>query len=289
MADGLKIKKIYVDSKFRTVSSRSTSNFKIELNQTLTMPQDTVFYISEVSIPYVWKTIQAGVNDQIFIKYQVVEVPPSPVAYLSFTMPAGNYTGQSFYQALDALLIAAPSGNPFKPLVYDSINETLEFTTVNIDAFAYVMTDYELLHHVFDPLAVYGPDFLANAPSHPTINGFLNNSGIHSEIITFIANWTAHISLHPVRNIYIHSPNLAGFNTIGCNGEGTVIKKVIVNANSNEQITSTALVSNDFLDCSGLTLRTLEFRLTDANGKDLTLHGHHVSFSIVFDQLDPKQ
>ena len=39
----LPLKKIYIDSRDRTVDSKSASNFKIELPNTVQMPDNTVF------------------------------------------------------------------------------------------------------------------------------------------------------------------------------------------------------------------------------------------------------
>ena len=47
-----------------------------------------------------------------------------------------------------------------------------------------------------------------------------------------------------------------------------------------------SIVSDDFLDCSRLTLRTLEFILTDSAGNEIPFHGSFCSFSILFDQMD---
>ena len=44
----LPIKKIYIDSRFKTSPSESHSNFTIELPTTMLMPEDTGFYIEDV-------------------------------------------------------------------------------------------------------------------------------------------------------------------------------------------------------------------------------------------------
>ena len=44
---------------------------------------------------------------------------------------------------------------------------------------------------------------------------------------------------------------------------------------------------NDFLDCSRQTIKTIEFNLKDVNGNLVPFHGSNVSFSIIFDQLNP--
>ena len=41
----LPLKKIYIDSRDRTPDSRSASNFRIELQQTVQMPDNTVFFM----------------------------------------------------------------------------------------------------------------------------------------------------------------------------------------------------------------------------------------------------
>ena len=44
----LPIKKIYIDSRFKTSDSASHSDFSIDLPQTFLMPQDKGFYIDDV-------------------------------------------------------------------------------------------------------------------------------------------------------------------------------------------------------------------------------------------------
>ena len=54
----LPIKKIYVDSKYKTKDSIRDANFKITLPQTMFMPDNTVFYIDDVAIPHSWYTVE---------------------------------------------------------------------------------------------------------------------------------------------------------------------------------------------------------------------------------------
>ena len=63
----LPIKKIYIDSKFKTLDSVSSSNFKIDLQSTLLFPENSVFYIDDISIPHSWYTIEENINDRIYI------------------------------------------------------------------------------------------------------------------------------------------------------------------------------------------------------------------------------
>ena len=95
------------------------------------------------------------------------------------------------------------------------------------------------------------------------------------------------LDLQLIRNIYMHSPNLGNFNTIGPQSESTIIKKIPVTADYNQMIFDAVMVGNDFLDCSKQTWRRLEFQLKNAKGDYINLHGGHVSFSIIFSQMNP--
>ena len=94
------------------------------------------------------------------------------------------------------------------------------------------------------------------------------------------------LDLQPIRNIYISSPNLGNFTTLGPAGQASIIKTVPVNANYNQMVFDSMTSSNDFLDCSKQTLRNIEFTIDDVHGQRLNLHGQEVSFSIIFDLLN---
>ena len=46
---GLRTKKIYIDSRFRTDSSASNSDFSIELQETLDLPEQCAAYIDDIA------------------------------------------------------------------------------------------------------------------------------------------------------------------------------------------------------------------------------------------------
>jgi hypothetical protein len=56
------LKKLYIDSRDRTPDSVSASNFKIALPYSIHMPDNTVFFITDVCIPHVLKTIETDFN-----------------------------------------------------------------------------------------------------------------------------------------------------------------------------------------------------------------------------------
>ena len=58
-----KIKNAYVDSRPRTRDSNSDSDFKFELKEPLDLPDNTVCYVDDISIPHAWRTIESH-NDK---------------------------------------------------------------------------------------------------------------------------------------------------------------------------------------------------------------------------------
>ena len=52
------IKKVYIDSRYKTSDSRSNSEFKFEIKEALGLPDNTVCYIDDISIPHTWYTIE---------------------------------------------------------------------------------------------------------------------------------------------------------------------------------------------------------------------------------------
>ena len=63
----LPFRKVYVDSKYRTRNSESTTDFSIELPETLTLPNNTTLFITDVAIPHSWFTVEPY-NNQLFLR-----------------------------------------------------------------------------------------------------------------------------------------------------------------------------------------------------------------------------
>jgi hypothetical protein len=92
------------------------------------------------------------------------------------------------------------------------------------------------------------------------------------------------VSLQPINNIYITSPNLGSFDTIA-EFSNNVIKKVPVTVPYGYMIIDQTGTNNDFLNCSKQVLRTIEFHLKDSRGNYINMHNMNCSFSIVFNKF----
>ena len=97
-----RIKKMYVDSRYRTNDSESNSDFQFELKEALDLPDNTECYIDEISIPHTWYTVEVNLNNTLYIITTRMEPGVNPTWYhpLALKMTSGNYTGTSLARAL---------------------------------------------------------------------------------------------------------------------------------------------------------------------------------------------
>ena len=90
------------------------------------------------------------------------------------------------------------------------------------------------------------------------------------------------IDLFNVHSVYIHSPNLGHYNSIGVRGESTIIKQVTVSSGFGCLILDSVVAPHDKIDVSRQLIKTAQFSLKNAHGNVIDLHGAHVSWSLVF-------
>ena len=291
----LPVKKIYVDSRYMTNDSISTSNFKFQLDRSLFMPQNTVFYLEDVCIPHSWHTVEKDFNDTIYMWFSVSS-GSDPFIVWNNTMyviklTPNNYTGSTLATEIKTKLqtIDATFTTTFT-VVYDLNNHNIVVGVNNPNVIFVFPTDGDLIKN-------YG----VNTSYEFTLTGvpFIDTTNLNSwnDLIGNVSTLqqsmnAASASIRPfvsgmldlltVRNIYISSPNLGSFSSIGARGESNIIKKVPGTSDFGFLIVDTFTSPYDFSDCSKLTLNTLEFVLRDVKGTIIPLHGGHVSFSIVF-------
>ena len=85
-------------------------------------------------------------------------------------------------------------------------------------------------------------------------------------------------------NMYMSS-SLGSYQTLGPTQQGTIIRKIPVNASNGSVINDRQVSQHDTLDCRRQCLSTIHFRFHDAFAKTMNLNGCHVSFSIVFSSI----
>ena len=272
----LPVKKIYVDSKYKTADSESDSNFKFQLPQTCLMPDDTKFFISDVAIPHTWYTVN-DFNSKLYLR--TFDGNGLQSDYI-LTLTKKTYNGATFATELSNKIQTLTSISPTV-----SFNATTNQLSLYIGSLEFqFLTDKELQ----DPATLTAGNFAwvggtYDKDNSQSANALISNTKDSSVAYINTNPFNQQLNLQPIRNVYIHSTNLGNFNTIGARGEQTIIKKVPVNNNYSEMIFSDYNAGQmDALDCSKQTLRQLHFIITNVDGIEIPFNGNHVSFSIVF-------
>ena len=285
--DKIPFKKIYIDSKYATSDSISTSRFKVQLPQTCQLPDNCVFYLCDVCIPHSWKTIEEGYNDTLYV---MMVNPDSTTPGDTFRghivqLASNNYTPTTFAAELQTRLRALSA--TFQVTI-DSASANSGIIIQNTAASVQwkLLTDDDLINERY-----VIQNFNYNKGNLRSVNDMIRNiksndviiGGVGSSVQSYSSEF---LNLNWINNIYISSPNLGSFDTIFAgNGATNVIKKVPVTVNYGFMVIDQLMNPNEYLDCSRQTLQSLEFHLKTSRGQFVPLHGAHVSFSILFNKI----
>ena len=243
--------------------------------------------MDDVTIPHSWDTVLQGINDKLYFKVYITANPlPTPAEFhFEVTIAPGSYVGpdlavetQTKMNDVSSVIVA----NLFT-CTYDPKTNKIKITTINDPAKNYafrIPTQREL------PTMEWFNYIDRNKPSD--INEIISNlDGV--SVRNFVINpfESGSLYLQPFNNIYIHASNLGNYNSIGCQNERTIVKKVPVSADRGSMIFDQCVLMNDYNDCSGQTVKTLFFQLKSSRGDTIPLNGCNWSFSIVFSRNNP--
>jgi len=137
----LQIKKIYIDTKYKTVDSVSNSHFKIELPQTLYMPENTVFYIDDISICHSWYNIATGINDKFYVHVSTTDSIPEMNNNFAIQLLSQNYTGASLASELQTKLNLRYAGFT---VTFNANKQTLTISTSLSNTIFKILTENDI-------------------------------------------------------------------------------------------------------------------------------------------------
>ena len=268
---GIPIRKIYIDSRYKTNDSASASDFRFQLNKNAFMPVGSEFCIDEINIPYAWNTIELNSNDTMYIVLYPSDIS-GPPTYVSIRITPKRYNGAELATEISAKLNVITNG---WTVSYNTSANTLTIDSASMALFK-VLSDAELAKVPSTAFPTMNPydfkscnDILQIFPNTgsgrigvPVISGFMN-----------LLNY---------QDLYISSATLGNFDVMGARGENSVIRKVCVDSAWGFSIVDKDLHSIDWMSCSKIALSTLDFQLRDVRGNIVPLHGAHLSFTIRF-------
>ena len=116
----LPVKKIYINSNFKTADSESNSNFKFQLARTFSFPKNSVFYIENFTCSHAWYSVEENFNDAFHVycdgEYYTTHITP------------GNYTIQTFIPEFNSQMIL--NKNNETPIQIVNLSNPPELTNI---------------------------------------------------------------------------------------------------------------------------------------------------------------
>jgi hypothetical protein len=263
----LPIKKLYIDSRWKSSNSKSDTDFSIQLPQNYHMPKNTVFYIDHVCLPVSWYSVQKNRNNMFYFKINTL----SSSMFYAVEIDENNYKADTLSTVLANAINSKLSGIVTGKYNIDLNSLELSINSPNINL--YIPTDDELVK-----------SYNLKLPLNSVNNVLRNYSSnqVYTSTNPFISDY---LDFFPIRNLYLISDNLGNHNTMTVSGECGIIKHISVSASYNQLIIDNQVLGADYLDCSNQNINLLKFRLVDAFGNTIDLNGNHWSFSIVFSKL----
>jgi hypothetical protein len=209
----LDIKKIYIDSRFRTANSKSESDFNVELPRSFNVPDGVVAHIDDIVIPVGWRTVDER-NNKCYVAFAG---GTSGVRESNFTIAPGNYEGNGFATALAAGLNAAIVGYTVVPsfvCAYDQGENKLTISIVDARLSGAKVASPFIMEIYTDKMLV--PNYTTTANTVFTILG-----NTTQRLITEAAPYTCYLDLFNTRNLYLTSSVLASYDTVSNFGMDT--------------------------------------------------------------------
>ena len=279
MSNRLTYKKIFIDSKYRTEQSTSSSDFSIELNENLELPDDTSLYVTDISIPAVWKTTEVG-----FYECMYVMVFNGDTLVNNFRHYLGNkiyFAEQLCFDIVEGMnnnTTDLSAGGIFV-YSYSSATRTIEIKVK--DGLPYTIkipTDTELGNYVNGVWDTGQSNYDNRKPV--SINNLLSNFVPTNPIAT----WTSsYLNLVPFRYVFITSNALSDYHYSAPNSySSSIIKKVLCTEQLGGIINDNqAPHHEDFINVGGRNLKRLDFKITDESGTVMNLYDILVQFALL--------
>ena len=253
------------------------------MQEALDLPDNTVCYIDDISIPHSWYTIE-DFNNKLYIQrtYGRFRIDGTVI-----TIPIGNYNASRLASTIQDLVqqrytdINYPDDE--MTCTYDSARGTIKITAT----FEFqILSDFQTMALTIG----YGNSFVWVDSNNNETSIDVNNLCSINELlgnyeydINFGTTYeSGFIDLLNVHSIYIHCPNLGHYNTVGVRGESSIIKKVLVSSSFGYLILDSVVAPHDKLDVSRQSLKTMHFSSKNVHGNAINLHGSHVSLSLIF-------
>ena len=251
----------------------------------MSFKEDTCYYIDDVYIGHSWPSVIKDLNNKLYFKvYKIVELP-EPEYHLIATLDQANYIATDLVgeiqNEMNAVAQTATGVANLFAVAYDLLTNKIRINIANGSYAFRIITQPEL-----KTIEWNGPSFNRNKPND--VNEILDNlDNFSKRYNTVIPYYSGSVNLQPFKCIYIHISGLGGYNTIGPQNERTIAKSIKVTADYNHVIFDEVMITNDYLDCSNQTVKTISIQLKSVDGDIIPLENANWGFSIIFSRANP--
>ena len=277
----IKFKKIYIDSSYKV--SGTSSDFVIDLPETVQLEDNIKCILHEVSIPHSWFSIQQGFNDNLyFFQLDPNGVNPDIIDYRVFSIDEGNYSGAELAERIQFWL-----NNYFdtrNPDVVRTDTYTASYSA-KTNKITIAVNYANLIFNVFtDAEAITNQNEftgidVSNLHSINKVLNIVDTSPTHGIALPFVSGF---IDLTPVKNLYIHSNELCNYNQLTVAGNSSIVKKINVSVPYLGIINDNEINDFDYIDVSSKILRRVSFRFTNEFNQTVNFNNVECSFSLTF-------
>ena len=120
-----RFKKIYIDNHHRTQNSKGSSDFEIYLPESQECGNDTKLYIHEVTIPNSIYPVQAGLNNNLYLRLTDFSNTTDVVVQLLSWSYVGSTLASSLKKEMNLATNGFQANNDYFDVTYDLNTNTL--------------------------------------------------------------------------------------------------------------------------------------------------------------------
>ena len=285
MMNTLTFKKVYVNSNYRLPQSNSSSDFIIELPENMECPEGTRLYITEVSLPTVWKTTEVGFYEKFYamIYDNTDALLRCVILDLSNAIYFAEQLSFDIVSKLNDAVRDLNANNDIFVYAYSSATRTMEIKVADgLNFKLKIPTDKELATYVNNTWNRGDADYNSTVPL--SINYLLSN---YVETNGGLTIWTSsYLNLVPFRALYLNSPELTDHKySSPQNYSSSIIRKILISQQLGGVVNDdhSGSMMQDYINVGGKNLKRLSFRLTNETGKVINLYNIPLEFSLLFE------
>jgi len=271
---------IRVDSRFRT--SGTSTDCRVQLPTSVNFPENTVCYVSMVSLPHSWYNVEEGVSDKLYVIETRTVSGAQQKRCRALTIPAGKYTSLTLPTQIATALNTNTSLTGCSYAVdYVSSRGILRIQLSGTDGTARFRLPSE---DEISSTAWKSAEWTGNADAYNTFEpdtmGDLLRLPATSSATTLME--TGLLDVSPIQVLYLRS-NLASFDTWGPRGEQDIVQMLQVTSSYGYVLHYTANgATEEFFPVTRGTFLEISFRLTNSRGRVIDLHGGQMAVELTF-------